>query len=122
MDTQILIDCNNLIKDAEFTHNKKALENILSDDLVFHRASGIIESKVSFLSSLDNTVYEFLENSSVETKFNNSENYAISVVLVKAKGINKVKETAFEGTFRNIRFFRKTQKWQLFAWYNEKVI
>ena len=80
---------NDAICDAEWHRDKdKFLERILSKDLVFRRASGDIVDKGTYLNGLadKNNTYTHLENLAVTIGFNNEENIAIAIVIVKSAG------------------------------------
>lgn len=98
----------------------------MSEDLLFRRASGIIESKDEFLSKLadKNSIYH--EISTEVKKITISKDKTNAVV----KAIDFVKITNdggyLEGYFTNLRFFKEFQEngdkyWVLTHWYNEEV-
>jgi hypothetical protein len=117
--TQLNID----IGIAEKRGNHAALDSFLADDLIFRRASGIVVNKETYLQDLQNpkNSYKYLRSEVLDIKLSELQDSAIAIVQVKAKG--KRGDTTFEGTYRNIRFFRKNgSSWQCYAWFNEQPI
>jgi mannose-6-phosphate isomerase-like protein (cupin superfamily) len=109
------------IRDAELTRNIAYMDNLLSKDLVFRRANGTFADKRIYLeglSDLHNT-YDLLENINCRVDMNDSETISTATVLVKASGKRGESQVPFDGTFKNIRVFRKSSKWELFMWFNE---
>lgn len=118
-----LIELNTQIGEAEKRHNDEDvafLVRVLSDDLIFRRASGQVVRKKEFLWDLiqpENT-FDYLIPEKVEPKV--FEDTAVVSLLVRAKG--KRGETGFEGVFRNTRLFRKREgDWHCMVWFNTRV-
>lgn len=120
MDEAGFIDLNRKIGEAEFTRDDAFLRGVLSDELVFKRASGAIVTKEEYLTELkkpENT-YEYLFSEDIRVTA--SGNAALVSLLVYAKGRRGEKE--FSGVFRNQRVFvRKEGNWQCSLWVNSVV-
>ena len=122
-DKEKLIEINNSIRAAEWKRDTDTLEKILSEDLIFRRANGNFADRKTYLDGLKdpNNIYEHLENVDTEVKINEANNLAIVTVTVKASGKRGEKGDPFRGLYKNIRFFRKTEEWKMYAWYNETI-
>jgi len=117
-----LTQLNVAIGEAEKQRDKDTLDQILVNDLIFRRVSGVVVDKATYLEELlkpENT-YNYLCSEVVDVNLSKSQNAAIVTLHVCAKG--KRGENPFEGVFRNIRFFKKgEQGWQCHAWFNEPL-
>lgn len=108
------------IGEAERQQNINTLGQILADDLIFRRASGIVIDKATYLEDLKNpeNTYNYLCSEVIDIKLSESQDTAIVTLHVRAKG--KRNSNPFEGVYRNIRFLRKEgQDWKCYAWFNE---
>ncbi len=117
-----LTQLNVAIGEAEKQRDKDTLDQILANDLIFRRVSGVVVDKATYLEELlkpENT-YNHLCSEVVDVNLSKSQNAAIFTLHVCAKG--KRGENPFEGVFRNIRFFKKgEQDWQCHMWFNEPL-
>lgn len=115
-----LEDINRKIGTAEKTKKPELVSDILSDDLIFRRANGLITLKGQFLADLvklgDST--ERLDAEGIEISV--YETTAVVSLVVHMKGIRDNKPA--EGSFRNIRVFERTPEgWKLQMWFNKKI-
>ena len=105
--------------ETEKRRQENFLNDVLADDLIFRRASGKVVNKMEYIADLlkpDNT-YEYLISENVKPTV--YEDVAIVSLQVKAKG--KRGESSFEGVYRNIRIFLKSNKWQCVVWFNTVI-
>jgi quercetin dioxygenase-like cupin family protein len=118
-----LSQLNQSIRDAEWNKDTGYMQKVLDDDLLFQRANGTFVDKKKYLEELSdpNNSYVYLEHIVGDVKINEEENKAVVNVIVKASGRRGEPQKPFNGAYRNIRFFRKTEEWQLYAWYNEAI-
>lgn len=116
---EILEKLNQSIRDAEWNRNSAFMAQLLAEDLSFRRADGTIVNKDNYLAALEDKLntYDTLENASMEILLNEEKNYAVVIILVNASGKRRkgIEQKSFDGKFRNIRFFRKTDHWELFV-------
>lgn len=115
-----LIGLNVLIGEAELNRDENFLREILSDDLVFRRATGDVVTKEIYLSELANpeNTYEYLRAENIKAQVN--EDAALISLIVTAKG--KRGEKKFEGKFRNLRVFTGDEKKRrCVIWHNTKL-
>jgi len=105
------------VRVAEMDRNTSFFETLLSEDLVFRRASGKFVDKTQYLQDLPQTSYHLLEVTSQHLiPINNNIAYTISRVVAIGK---TTKGVEFGGTFINVRFYRfEDEKWTLYAWHN----
>ena len=116
-----LVKINQDIRDAEFHHDEAYFKKILSDDLIFRRASGKFVNKPRFLEELALISYDILKAGAAEI-IPIDEKSVYTILNVEAK-VKKPDGSEFKGNFRNTRFFRKKgTEWELYAWYNENSI
>ena len=124
MDTiEQLKKINDEIRDAEWNRDIPFMKMVLDEDLLFQRANGSFVDREKYLKELSdlNNSYDHLEHIVQEIKINEEENKASVNVIVKASGKRGVPPQPFNGVYRNIRFFRKNEEWQLYAWHNEVI-
>jgi quercetin dioxygenase-like cupin family protein len=112
-----LKDLDHQLRDAEMDHNSAFFESLLSNELVFRRASGKFVNKTQYLHDLPQSSYYLLESTNQHLiPINNEIAYTINRVVAAGKTPNGVE---FDGTFINVRFFRLADdKWNLYAWHN----
>lgn len=123
-----LLHLNIQLGQAEQTHqqpeSRTFLENVLSDDLIFRRASKAIVTRQEYLDGLSKATYERVDTQVMEVKISSNGNYAVVTCLVTAKGVGR--NGPFEGTYKNIRFWRRSEAsvvgWLLYGWYNEDML
>ncbi len=114
-----LIELNMRIGEAEKQRDEDFLKRVLSDDLIFRRASGKIVNKQEYLESLKNPANTFDYLYSEDVKPIVYEGVAVVSLRVRAKG--KRGPDTFEGNFRNIRLFVENQEWQCAVWFNTTI-
>ncbi len=102
---------------AEMAHDTAFFESLMSEDLVFRRASGKFANKAQYLQDFPQTTYDMLEVTLPHLiSINNNQAYSVNRVV--ANGKNE-KGMEFGGTFINVRFYRFTDdQWTLYAWHN----
>jgi hypothetical protein len=119
---QKLTKLNIDIGEAEKARDREWLKPILDNDLIFRRANGIIVNKETYLKDLENpeNTYNYLCSEVVDVKLSASQDTAIVILHVRAKGKRAGK--LFEGIYRNTRFFRREgQDWKCYTWFNEPL-
>jgi len=96
---------------------KAWFHRLLSDQLVFRRASGITVDKVAFLSGL-NDANAFTSRESERMKIIGLDDKRALVVLV----VRATRSDGSENLYRNIRLFSKqSHGWMLECWYNYDI-
>lgn len=120
--SEILKQLNASFSEAEKSKNVEFFKEVLSDDLIFRRASGIINNKKEFLEGLmkDTLVYHEISTDVRDIFISDQTKLAIVTASVYAKFTNDGKD--IEGNFMNVRVFRiEGDVWKLISWYNYKV-
>lgn len=115
-----LIGLNVLIGEAELKRDEDFLHGVLSNELVFRRANGVVVTKDEYLTDLmkPENIYEYLFPENIRAQVKNDT--ALVSLDVRAKGKRGEKE--FEGVFRNLRVFQnKDKSWQCVIWHNTRV-
>ena len=119
-----LIDLNRRVGEAEKSRDDTYLSDLMADDLVFQRASGVIVNKAHYLNGVRDPTnsYSHIESTDIEAKM--GDKVAAVTVRVCASGVRSGKE--FSGVFRNIRVFRQAPNskygWECYVWVNFKEI
>jgi len=122
INSENLKQLNENLGKAEKSKDKEFFEMLLSDNLIFRRASGIINNKKEFLERLmkDSLIYHEISTDVRDIFISEQTNLAMVTALVYAKLTNEGKD--IEGNFMNIRVFRMdVDVWKLISWYNYKV-
>ena len=122
INSENLKQLNENLGKAEKSKDKDFFEKYLSDNLIFRRASGIINNKKEFLEGLmkDSIIYHEISTVVRDIFISEQTNLAMVTALVYAKLTNEGKD--IEGNFMNIRVFRMDgDVWKLISWYNYKV-
>ncbi|CAN5806383.1 hypothetical protein BH20ACI4_BH20ACI4_12110 [soil metagenome] len=115
-----LIGLNVLIGEAELKRDENFLREVMADEIVFRRANASVVTKDEYLADLikPENIYEYLvaENIKAQVK----DETALVSLNVRAKGRRGDKE--FEGNFRNLRVFVRSEKnWQCVIWHNTRL-
>ena len=120
---QEIIALNERIGEAERKGDAKFLESVLSENLRFRRANGMIVDKAIYLDDLMKPGNTTSELSSLDINPTIHGNLAVVNVLVDIKGMRC--GNTLDGVFRNIRIFlnepAKQPAWQLHFWYNVRI-
>ena len=122
INSENLKQLNENLGKAEKSKDKEFFEMLLSDNLIFRRASGIINNKKEFLEGLmkDTLVYHEISTDVRDIFISDQTKLAIVTASVYAKFTNDGKD--IEGNFMNVRVFRiEGDVWKLISWYNYKV-
>lgn len=121
-DETVLIELNRRIGEAEKARDDQFMAEILSEKLVFRRASGIAVNKTNYLENLANpaNTYDQLDVSEIEVQI--FQDVAVVSLCVQASGQRGDK--SFSGRFRNLRIFMKEvdapHGWRCHMWFNTK--
>lgn len=98
---------------------KKFFDRHLSDNLLFRRASGKINTKKQFIEALENPnlVYHEIKTNVIKISITEDNMNALVHAVIYAKITDNGKN--IEGHFMNIRFFQmENEIWKLCSWYN----
>jgi hypothetical protein len=110
---------NRDIADAEQRRDQKFFAELLSDQLLFRRASGAVVGKTEFPQDLEkpNPFAERVAEQIEVAALPAVPNRALVTLIVQAR-----KEDGATQCFQNIRFFTHTAAgWELDAWYNHEI-
>lgn len=120
-DSKELVRINELIGEAERAKNGKDIGDYLSDDLIFLRANGEVDSKQDYLDGLalpENENKQLSWDAPVITIRNDHALVVVDVTLVGMRRGNPV-----DGVFRNFRTFMKRKEgWRLVTWANYRIV
>jgi hypothetical protein len=122
---QELTDLNIQIADMEKRRDNVAedfFKEVLSTDLIFRRASGVIEGKGSFLDGLKQP-YPFADLKTEDIQVRRVEGLntrAVVTLMIVGR-----RADGSQGYYRNVRLFSKADdtkyKWRLEFWYNYEL-
>lgn len=80
-DEQVLVDLNERLGEAERTRDVRYLADVLVDDLIFRRASGVRVGKAQYLEELANpeNTYARLESKQIEALIHRNDVALVSL-------------------------------------------
>jgi hypothetical protein len=120
-----LIRLNEEIGEKERFGDRSYFESLLGDNLVFRRASGLVQHKADYLQGLERVQtnpYELLETLVEGVYVDVADGQESAVVNVRVRVKRKNDKHAAE--YENMRVFEKqadTDTWHLISWTNTKV-
>jgi hypothetical protein len=112
---------NEKIGEAERNKEGKPIEDYLSNDLIFLRASGKVDGKAAYLDSLklEGNTNDYLAWDISQIIIQGQ--HALAVVDVTLRG--KRSGNSVDGIFRNFRtFMKQDDSWMLVTWANVQVL
>jgi hypothetical protein len=117
-----LIALNSKIGESEKNKDVSFFQKHLSENLLFVRASGKLNSKKEFIDAVQNKnlIYHKIDTQVVKAIISEDNSKAFVKAIVKAKINNEGKE--IDGYYMNIRFFELVDEtWMLINWYNYEL-